>query len=172
MEPIEILFFCSIFCSSDIIAAVTIIKFEDQPKLFSVILGEGLFNDAVAIILFQTMKDLMLEFKEESSDNPEVNFKLFLRIIGSFFSLSGASIGVGTLLGVIATFMLKNFRFISHSAIGESSLLICCAMMGYFISEILELSGIVSILCTSLVYSHYAFFNLSPQGKNITSILF
>lgn len=63
MTADEILFFCSIFCSSDIIAAVTIIKFEEQPKLFSVILGEGLFNDAVAIILFQTMKDLVLKFK-------------------------------------------------------------------------------------------------------------
>jgi sodium/hydrogen exchanger-like protein 6/7 len=52
LDIIEILFVCSIFCSSDIIAAVTIIKFEDQPKLFSIILGEGLFNDAVAIILF------------------------------------------------------------------------------------------------------------------------
>lgn len=51
-ELMEILFICSIFCSSDIIAAVTIIKFEDQPTLFSIILGEGLFNDAVAIILF------------------------------------------------------------------------------------------------------------------------
>ena len=48
----DILLVCSIFCSSDIIAAVTIIKFEDQPKLFSIILGEGLNNDAVAIILY------------------------------------------------------------------------------------------------------------------------
>jgi len=50
--------------------------------------------------------------------------------------------------------------------------MICFAMIGYFVSEIFELSGIVSILCTSLVMSHYAWFNLSPQGKNITSILF
>jgi NhaP-type Na+/H+ or K+/H+ antiporter len=52
LEWYEVLFICSIFCSSDIIAAVTIIKFEDQPTLFSVILGEGLFNDAVAVILY------------------------------------------------------------------------------------------------------------------------
>jgi NhaP-type Na+/H+ or K+/H+ antiporter len=63
MDIYEVLFICSIFCSSDIIAAVTIIKFEDQPKLFSVILGEGLFNDAVAIILFQTMKNVLIDIK-------------------------------------------------------------------------------------------------------------
>ena len=58
MDPQDIFYVCSILCSSDIIAAVTIIKFEEQPKLFSIILGEGLFNDAVAIILYQTMRKL------------------------------------------------------------------------------------------------------------------
>ena len=63
-DLMETLFICSIFCSSDIIAAVTIIKFEDQPTLFSIILGEGLFNDAVAIILFQTMKEMLVKNKK------------------------------------------------------------------------------------------------------------
>jgi NhaP-type Na+/H+ or K+/H+ antiporter len=61
LSAFQILFVCSIYCSSDIIAAVTIIKFEEQPMLFSLILGEGLFNDAVAIILYQTMKDFVIK---------------------------------------------------------------------------------------------------------------
>jgi NhaP-type Na+/H+ or K+/H+ antiporter len=60
LDAYKIFFVCSIYCSSDIIAAVTIIKFEDQPMLYSLILGEGLFNDAVAIILYQTMKDFLI----------------------------------------------------------------------------------------------------------------
>lgn len=48
----QVAYMCSILSSSDIIAAVTLVKFEEQPKLFSVILGEGLFNDAVAVVLF------------------------------------------------------------------------------------------------------------------------
>ena len=46
------LYLCAVLSSSDIIAAVTLIKQEEQPKLFAIILGEGLFNDAVAIILY------------------------------------------------------------------------------------------------------------------------
>ena len=61
LDFFQIIFVCSIYCSSDIIAAVTIVKFEDQPMLFSLILGEGLFNDAVAIILYQTMKDFLID---------------------------------------------------------------------------------------------------------------
>ena len=37
---------------------MTLVKYEEQPKLFSVILGEGLFNDAVAVILYQAMKEV------------------------------------------------------------------------------------------------------------------
>jgi NhaP-type Na+/H+ or K+/H+ antiporter len=61
LDLFQILFVCSIYCSSDIIAAVTIVKYEEQPMLFSLILGEGLFNDAVAIILCQTMKVFVIQ---------------------------------------------------------------------------------------------------------------
>lgn len=174
LDFIEVLFICSIFCSSDIIAAVTIVKFEEQPTLFSVILGEGLFNDAVAVILYQTMKDVALNFKRDPEKAAEevIGAGFYLEVIFTFFSLCFLSILVGTICGMIPTYLLKRFRFISHSAIHESTLLLIFAMIGYFMSEVLEISGIVSILCTSLVYSHYAFFNLSPQGKNITSVLF
>lgn len=45
----------SLLCSSDVIAAISIIKYEEQPKLFSLVFGEGIVNDAVAIILFNTV---------------------------------------------------------------------------------------------------------------------
>lgn len=45
----------ALLCSSDTVAALTIVKEEEQPKLFSLIFGEGIFNDAISIILFQTV---------------------------------------------------------------------------------------------------------------------
>lgn len=122
------------------------------------------------------MKEVVIDIKINPDNDGDlddfVNWKFFINTIGVFFYLCFMSILVGSVCGIIPTLLLKNFRFISHSAIGESTLLLIFAMIGYFLSEVLEISGIVSILCTSLVYSHYAFFNLSPQGKNITSILF
>jgi NhaP-type Na+/H+ or K+/H+ antiporter len=46
---------CSLLCSSDVVAAIACVKYEDQPKLFSVLFGEGVTNDAVSIILFNTV---------------------------------------------------------------------------------------------------------------------
>ena len=55
LSTMEILLTCSLICSSDVVAAVAVVKYESQPKLFSVIFGEGISNDAVSIILFNTV---------------------------------------------------------------------------------------------------------------------
>ena len=51
----EILLMCSLLCSSDVIAAISLIKPSEKPKLFSLVFGEGIVNDAVSIILFNTV---------------------------------------------------------------------------------------------------------------------
>ena len=56
LSTMDIMLFCSVIVSSDIIAAMSILKFEEQPHIFSIILGEGLLNDVVVIVLYQTVK--------------------------------------------------------------------------------------------------------------------
>lgn len=48
---------CALLCSSDVVAAVSIVSYEEQPKLYSCIFGEGVFNDIVSIILFNTVNN-------------------------------------------------------------------------------------------------------------------
>jgi sodium/hydrogen exchanger-like protein 6/7/sodium/hydrogen exchanger 8 len=57
MSSSECFVIASLLCSSDVIAAISIIKYEEQPKLFSLVFGEGIVNDAVAIILFNTVSN-------------------------------------------------------------------------------------------------------------------
>ena len=55
LETSEILLMSSLLCSTDVIAAISMVKYEEQPTLFSLLFGEGIVNDAVAIILFNTV---------------------------------------------------------------------------------------------------------------------
>lgn len=48
-------------CASDSVAALTMIKPSKYPKLFSVVFGEGMINDAVAIILFTVVGGIFSE---------------------------------------------------------------------------------------------------------------
>ena len=52
----EIMIFSATICATDSVAALTMIKADKYPKLFSVVFGEGMVNDAVAIIIFVSIE--------------------------------------------------------------------------------------------------------------------
>ena len=58
IDIMRLLLFTALLCSSDVVAAVSIVNYEAQPKLYSCIFGEGVFNDIVSIILFNTVESL------------------------------------------------------------------------------------------------------------------
>jgi NhaP-type Na+/H+ or K+/H+ antiporter len=146
----------SLLCSSDVIAAITIVKYEEQPKLFSLVFGEGIVNDAVAIILFNTVKKSLASYQ----------------IIGSFLALSSGSLGIGILYGLIASILLKKMRFLTVSSIKETLLIFCFGYMSYATGELTEMSGIICLLTSGIVMAHYGWYNLSPQGKHVSCVAF
>jgi sodium/hydrogen exchanger-like protein 6/7/sodium/hydrogen exchanger 8 len=92
----EILLMCSLLCCTDVVAAISIVKYEEQPKLFSLIFGEGITNDAVCIILFNTV----MEFS-----GPETVFtgSTPFAILWSFLKLAFMSILVGFITGILSS---------------------------------------------------------------------
>jgi NhaP-type Na+/H+ or K+/H+ antiporter len=52
----EILLFASLISATDTVAALTFVKESSNPKLFSVLFGEGILNDAVCIVLYRIIK--------------------------------------------------------------------------------------------------------------------
>lgn len=103
---------------------------------------------------------------------PKFSASTPLFILLSFIYLSFMSSLIGVIFGLIPTLMLKHWRFIAHSAITETALMLCCSLCAYYVSELTEMSGIVTLLACSLVMSHYTWYNLSPQGKHVTSVTF
>jgi hypothetical protein len=53
----EILLFSSVISATDTVAALTFVKEESDPKLFSILFGEGVINDAVCIVLYKILYD-------------------------------------------------------------------------------------------------------------------
>ena len=53
------LVYSSTVCATDSVAALTLISSDRYPKLFSVVFGEGMVNDAVSIILFDAVVKLL-----------------------------------------------------------------------------------------------------------------
>jgi|694.fasta_scaffold82083_3 hypothetical protein len=67
--------------ATDSVAALTLIKASEFPKIFSIIFGEGMVNDAVAIILFKVVgksrhiqeESLISSMKEECHQARQLN---------------------------------------------------------------------------------------------------
>lgn len=57
--PKECLLLAAILCASDTVAALTIVKERTYPTLNSILFGEGVVNDAVSILLFRSVEELI-----------------------------------------------------------------------------------------------------------------
>ncbi|CDW88691.1 sodium hydrogen exchanger [Stylonychia lemnae] len=166
LSTMECLLVSSLLCSSDVIAAISIIKYEEQPKLFSLIFGEGIVNDAVAIILFNTVSLFVGDHVEEFTGATP------FKIIGNFLLLGFASVAIGLVFGLLGSYIFKRMRFLTVSAVKETLLIFCFGYMAYATGELAHMSGIISLLTSGVVMAHYAWYNLSPQGKHVSSVAF
>lgn len=154
----EILMFTSLLCSSDVVAAVSIIDFKTQPKLFSCVFGEGIFNDIVSIVLFNVVLNMQA--------NPFTSKTPFI-IIGQFVALGIVSILIGIFYGVGITLAFKHFRWLTVSAVMETFLIAAIGLLSYFTAAGIyilgvEMSGIITILVYAIINGHYNWYNLSP----------
>jgi len=156
---------CSLLCSTDVIAAVSIIKFDKQPKLFCLIFGEGILNDAVCIILFNTVLKFTKSSAEFDSSAPFV-------IIEDFLFLGVMSLLTGIVFAFICALLLKKARMLTSSAINETLVIFIFGYLSYTFAEFFHFSGIISLLTSGVVLAHYAWYNLSPQGKKVTTTCF
>ena len=147
---------CSLLCSTDVIAAVSIVKYSDKPKLYSIIFGEGVINDAVVIIIFNTI--VVFSNPEQLATGPV--WTSFL-VLWDFCYLLIFSTLLGILIGILSALFLKHLRVISSNPIYEAGVLLCFGEMAYQTSEMVNLSGITTLLTTGIVMSHYSWPNLS-----------
>lgn len=84
--------------------------------------------------------------------------------------LAIGSIGIGLAIGLIGSYVLKKMRFITISSIKETLFIFSCGYLAYALGEMASLSGIISLLTSGIVIAHYGWYNLSPQGKTVSSV--
>ena len=162
----EILLFASVISATDTIAALTFIHEDSEPKLFAILFGEGVVNDAVCIVLYRILREFTQSGSEFTSGTPVMMF-------GKFLSLAFYSFVVGLVMGCICAYMLKYFltKNIKLNRTQEISIILFFAFISYTFSEELGLSPIVTLLFTGIFISNYAFYNLSFQAREESSVV-
>ena len=93
-------------------------------------------------------------------------------MVGNFFFLSLVSALIGLVGGLLSGLMTKYFRFLTRNSVHETFLLVTIAFLSYYIADLFKMSGIISIIVTSVMQAQYAWYNLSPQGKTVSAVTY
>jgi sodium/hydrogen exchanger-like protein 6/7 len=156
--------------------------YKVEPKLYTVIFGESILNDAIAIVLFETAQ------KYADSDAGSLSFLNLFEAIGLFLIVFFGSLLVGVVVGIITALGLK-YTHVRRMPKIESCLIVLIAYASYFFSNGVYLSGkycmlsvcfghgltvlgIVSLLFCGITLKHYAYYNMSRRTQLTTKYLF
>jgi len=143
--------FGALISAVDPVATLAIFSAIDvHPTLYMLVFGESVLNDAVSIV----MTDTIIHFNDAEAGSAIGS------AIGDFF----LSFSVSGLLGAVFALVLS--LLLKHMALQKTPSLefctVCLFAYGpYFLAEGLQLSGIMAILSSGIVMSHYAHYNLS-----------
>jgi sodium/hydrogen exchanger-like protein 6/7 len=155
--------------------------YKVDPKLYTVIFGESILNDAVAIVLFETAQ----RYKEGGAAGT-LTFVSLIEGIGIFLAVFFGSLIIGVAVGIGTALALK-YTYVRRFPKIESCMIVLIAYASYFFSNGLHMSGkflssdpntrlissgIVTLLFCGITLKHYAYYNMSRRTQLTTKYLF
>lgn len=110
--------------------------YKVDPKLYTVIFGESILNDAIAIVLFETAQ----RYKEGGSIGSGLGPFSLLQGVGIFLLVFFGSLLIGVLVGIVTALALK-YTLVRRYPKIESCLIVLIAYASYFFSNGAHMSG-------------------------------
>lgn len=136
--------------------------YKVDPKLYTIIFGESLLNDAISIVMFETCQ----KFRGHPA-----GFSSFFAGVGLFMITFSVSLVIGVFIGILVALILKHSRVRRYPQI-ESCLVLLIAYESYFFSNGCHMSGIVSLLFCGITLKHYAYYNMSRRTQITIKYIF
>lgn len=109
--------------------------YKVEPKLYTVIFGESILNDAIAIVLFETAQGYKARAASES-----LNIISLFEAFGVFLLVFFGSLLIGVVVGIGTALVLKYTLLRKYPKI-ESCLVVLIAYASYFFSNGVHMSG-------------------------------
>ncbi|KAJ7767394.1 sodium/hydrogen exchanger [Mycena maculata] len=161
---VECLKFGSTLSATDPVTILAIFnQYKVDPKLYTVIFGESLLNDAVSIVMYETLTQF--------HGTEEIFISSIFRGIGIFLLSFSVSMALGVAFGLGMSLLLKHSSLNLYPSI-ESCLVALCAYTCYFFSNGMSMSGIVSLLFCGITLKHYAYHTMSRRTQRTTKYIF
>lgn len=136
--------------------------YKVDPKLYTIIFGESLLNDAISIVMFETCQKF---------HGSPAKFSSLFEGIGLFLMTFMVSLLIGLFIGILVALILKHSHIRRYPQI-ESCIILLIAYESYFFSNGCHMSGIVSLLFCGITLKHYAYYNMSRRTQITIKFIF
>ncbi|XP_012942266.1 sodium/hydrogen exchanger 9 [Aplysia californica] len=133
--------------------------------LYALVFGESVLNDAVAIVLSESVET----YGEYSTDAFSV--EAFFQSVGKFAGVFAGAFAIGSSMGVLTAFLTK-FTKVQDFPLLETALFFVMSYSTFQAAEAADFTGIVAVLFCGITQAHYTYNNLSTESKHRTKQLF
>jgi NhaP-type Na+/H+ or K+/H+ antiporter len=147
---VDSLVFGSLISSIDPVATLSILSgvgVNQADTLYTLIFGESLLNDGVAIVLYEVLKDHLGE-DDALGDNA------YREMAKHFAIVLFGSMGIGIGVGMCCTIYFWALRG-KQTAVTEVAIFFCWALIPYYIADGLKCSGIISIMVMGFFMDYF-----------------
>lgn len=157
----ECLIFASLISAVDPVGMLSVLGRRRanaaDPLLTSLIFGESVLSDAVAVVLYVTIEDVGNKSDAKIVLSLEDHAVLML---GKFCLVWVGSFLIGCGIALLCAAVLKNINFHEDASL-EITIFIFFAYGSYSVAEIIGMSGIVSVFFCGIVMGQYSWYNVS-----------
>jgi len=131
-------------------------RFRADPVLVSLLNGESVLNDAVAIVLFTSLE------KHIDEASPAL---LTMDVLGHFVLVFFGSFLFGVVAGALVSWCYHQAEYLSLFEDYEIGAMCLSAYLTFALAQFCGLSGIVSLFFFGIMLEHYNVYNLSVDSK-------
>eukprot|EP00775_Hariotina_reticulata_P008651 gene8651-8832_t len=147
---------------SDTVAILQIIDRSAYPVLHSIVFGEGIVNDAVAVVLLGAVNSLTASAARHSS---LLEPSLLLELLLNFLQLFVFSCCLGVSIGLLSALLVRHVFGRQHDCDRELLLLALLGYLSYLLADAADLSPILSLFFCGVTMSHYSWHSLGPAAQ-------
>ncbi|KAJ3369282.1 monovalent cation:H+ antiporter, CPA1 (nhx1) [Allomyces arbusculus] len=167
---LECLMFGCILSSTDPVTVLAIFsQLKVDARLYSIIFGESILNDSVAIVMFSALNQIQQDMQNGmTTAGPAMQA---LHLLGVFVFVFLGSLAIGMTIGLATALLLKHSDLDRFPGV-ESCLVSLLAYAAFLGAQACGLSGIVSLLFAGITLKHYAYESLSRRAQLTTTYLF
>lgn len=168
MSTIECLIFGSLIAATDPVSTLAVFGALSVEPMLSMIMyrscynllysyGESVINDAVSIVMFNTMSKFLLT---------PMSFLAICNAVWTFIVMFLGSTVIGAIIALLCCLILKYVRF--PSVVLETIIVFLTAYLAFELTESCELSGITASLSCGITMNYFGLRNLPKAGQEFS----